>query len=244
MAAESPLVLIHGAFQTAATWDLVAPRLERAGRRVIVAGLAGLERDASELTEAVSLDTHIRDVVALLKRDDLSGVILVGHSYAGMIITGVAEHARDRIAHLVYVDALVPVHGQSAMDILPEPTRNAFRKLAEDGGGWRMQPNEHLLDLWGLEEGSARVFVQERLADFTIRCFSQPLQAPTYAADKLPRTYIASVKPGYPAKAVFDPFAARARDEGWGYHELATGHDAQAEAPEALCNLLLQLAAT
>lgn len=244
MAAESPLVLIHGAFQTAATWDLVAPRLERAGRRVIVAALTGLERDASELTETVALNTHIRDVVALLKRDNLSSVILVGHSYAGIIITGVAEHARDRIAHLVYVDALVPEHGQSAMDILPEPTRNTFRNLADEGGGWRMQPNEHLLDLWGLEEGPARAFVQKRLADFTIRCFSQPLEAPTHAAHKLPRSYIASVKPGYPAKVVFEPFAARARREGWSYHELPAGHDAQAEMPEALCELLLHTPAT
>jgi hypothetical protein len=158
-----------------------------------------------------------------------------------MVITGVAEHVPDRIAHLVYLDALVPEHGQSAMDILPEPTRHAFRKLAEEGGGWRMQPNEHLLDLWGLEEGSARTFVQQRLSDFTIRCFTQPLDAPTHAADQLPRSYIASVKPGYPAKAVFDPFAARARREGWSYHELATGHDAQAEMPEALCELLLEI---
>ena len=114
-------------------------------------------------------------------------------------------------------------------------------KLAEEGGGWRMQPNEHLLDLWGLEEGSARTFVQKRLADFTIRCFLQPLEAPTHAAHHLPRSYIASVKPGYPAKVVFDPFAARARQEGWLYNELATGHDAQAEMPEALCELLLEV---
>ena len=237
---QPPLVLIHGAFQTAATWDLVAPRLEAAGRRVIVAALTGLERDPGELHETVALDTHIRDIVALLTREDRSGVTLVGHSYAGMIITGVAEHARDRIARLVYVDALVPDHQQSAMDILPEPTRKTFRKLAEEGGGWRMQPNEHLLDLWGLEEGPARAFVQERLSDFTIRCFSQPLDAPTHAASELPRSYIASVKPGYPAKAVFEPFAARARREGWSYHELPTGHDCQAEMPEALCELLLQ----
>jgi pimeloyl-ACP methyl ester carboxylesterase len=241
MLANSPVVLIHGAMQTAATWDLVAPRLEGAGRQVVVATLTGLEADASELTETVALDTHIRDVVALLERENLQGAILVGHSYAGMVITGVAEHARDRIAHLVYVDALVPEHGQSAMDILPEPTRNTFRKLAEEGGGWRMQPNEHLLDLWGLEPGSARGFVQKRLADFTIRCFSQPLEAPTHAAHHLPRSYIASVKPGYPAKAVFDPFAARARREGWLYFELSTGHDAQAEMPEALCELLLKV---
>ena len=244
MAAESALVLIHGAFQTAATWDLVAPRLEGAGRRVVVAALTGLESDASELTETVVLDTHIHDVVELLKRDDLHRAILVGHSYAGMVITGVAEHAQDRIAHLVYVDALVPEHGQSAMDILPEPTRNTFRKLADVGGGWRMRPTEHLLDLWGLEDGPARAFVQKRLADFTIRCFSQPLEAPTHAAHKLPRSYIASVKAGYPAKAVFDPFAARARREGWSFHELPTGHDCQAEMPEALCELLLKVAST
>jgi pimeloyl-ACP methyl ester carboxylesterase len=209
---------------------------------VVVAALTGLESDASALTEIVALDTHIRDVVALLERNDLYGAILVGHSYAGMVITGVAEHAQDRIAHLVYVDALVTEHGQSAMDVLPEPTRNTFRKLADEGGGWRMRPNDRLLDLWGLEGGPARTFVQKRLADFTIRCFSQPLEAPMHAAHKLPRSYIASVKPGYPAKAVFDPFAARARREGWSYHELPTGHDCQAEMPEALCELLLNVA--
>jgi pimeloyl-ACP methyl ester carboxylesterase len=233
--------LIHGAFQTSATWDLVAPPLKAAGRQVVVAPLTGLEGDDKTLTESVALDTHIGDIVGLLERTNLSDVVLVGHSYAGMIITGVAEHARDRITHLAYVDALVPEHAQSAMDILPEPTRNTFRKLAAEGGGWRMRPNGHLMDLWGLEEGPPRAFVEARLADFTIRCFSQPLEAPTRAAHNMPRTYIASVKPGYPAKAVFDPFAARARREGWRYEELATGHDAQAEMPEALAKLLLQI---
>jgi pimeloyl-ACP methyl ester carboxylesterase len=240
MPAHSPIVLIHGACQTARTWDLVAPRLSSAGHRVIVATLTGME--GQDLNETVELDTHIRDVVDLLERNDLSGVTLVGHSYAGMIITGVAEHVAGRIAHLVYVDALVPEHGQSAMDILPEPTQNSFRQLADEGGGWRIRPTEHLLDIWGLEEGSARTFVQERLADFTIRCFLQPVQTPTRAADKIHRSYIASVKRDYPAKTVFDPFAARARREGWRYHELPTGHDAQAEMPEELSEMLLEIA--
>ena len=238
MPVHAPIVLIHGALQTAGTWDLVAPLLEHAGRRVVIARLTGLEGDASALTEAVALDTHIHDVSELLEREDLSDVILVGHSYAGMIITGAAEHARERIAHLAYVDALVPEHGQSAMDILPEPTRNTFRALAAEGGGWRLRPNAHFLDLWGLEEGPARTFVKSHLVDFSLNCFSQPLHAPTHAAHSIPRSYLASVKPGYPAKAVFEPFAARARREGWGYAELPTGHDAQAEMPRAVAEWL------
>lgn len=241
MTDQSPIVLVHGALQTAETWDLVAPLLKRAGRRVVIARLTGLEGDAAALTEAITLDTHIHDVVALLEREDLSDVILVGHSYAGMIITGAAEHARERIAHLAYVDALVPEDGQSAMDILPEPTRNTFQTLAADGGGWRLRPSMHFLDLWGLQEGPARTFVQSHLVDFTINCFSQPLHAPTHAARSIPRSYLASVKPDYPAKAVFEPFAARARREGWGYAELPTGHDAQAEMPEAVTEWLLAI---
>jgi pimeloyl-ACP methyl ester carboxylesterase len=241
MANQAPIVLIHGALQTAETWDLVAPLLGRAGRRVAIARLTGLEGEAGTLTEAVTLDTHVHDVVALLERENLSDVVLVGHSYAGMIITGVAEYARERIAHLAYIDALVPEDGQSAMDLLPEPTRDAFRTLAQEGGGWRIRPSAHFLDLWGLEEGPARSFVQSHLVDFTIHCFSQPLRAPTHAAHRIPRSYLASVKPGYPAKAVFDPFAARARREGWGHAELPTGHDAQAEMPRAVAEWLLAI---
>ena len=190
---------------------------------MIVATLTGLESDASALAEAVALDTHIRDVVTLLEREDLHDVILVGHSYAGMIITGVAEHARDRIAHLVYVDALVPEHGQSAMR---HPARADPRHVPEAGRRGRRladaaeRPSPRPV---GARGGSGPDVCQKRrLCDFTIRCFEQPLDAPTHAAHMLPRTYIASVKEGYPAKAVFDPFAARARREGWSYHELPT----------------------
>jgi len=240
---SSPIVLVHGACQTAATWDLVVPRLRQSGRQVIVATLTGLGTDTRPLTERVTLSTHVRDIVALLEREGLRNVVLVGHSYAGMIITGVAEQARDRIQHLVYVDALVPEHGQSAMDILPQPTQDSFRKLADAGGGWRIRPGEHLVNLWGLEPGPARTFVEERLCDFTIRCFEERVEAPTNAAATLPRTYIASVKEHYPAKVVFDRFAARARREGWGYHELPTGHDCQAEMPEELSAIVLNAAA-
>lgn len=243
MAEPSPIVLVHGAFQSAATWDLVVPRLTHSGHPVFVAVLTGLGPDAGLLSEHVTLDTHIHDVVDLLQRHELREVVLVGHSYGGMIVTGVAEHARDRIAQVVYVDALVPEHGQSALDIMTAPMAETFRQMAAAGGGWRMRPSPKLVDKWGLEDGSAREFVEARLCEFTIRCFDQPLEAPARAAATLPRTYIASVKEHYPARVVFEPFAARARREGWGYHELPTGHDCQAELPDALSELLLQTAA-
>ena len=242
MGGQSPIVLVHGAFQSAATWDLVAPRLRQSGRDVFVATLTGLGSTAGPLTETVTLDTHIQDVVDLMHDHDLQGVVLVGHSYGGMIVTGVAELARDRIGHLVYVDALVPEHGQTALDIMTVPMADTFRQLAVAGGGWRMRATTKLVDKWGLEDGPARRFVEERLCDFTIRCFEQPLEAPARAAAALPRTYIASVKEDYPARVVFAPFAARAQREGWGYHELPTGHDCQAELPDALSELLLQVA--
>src|SRR5690242_17944771 len=116
MAAERPIVLVHGAWQTAATWDLVAPLLRDAGHQVICARLTGLETD-SELTSEVTLTTHIDDVVGLLESEDLHDVTIVGHSYAGMVISGVADRAHDRLKRLVYADAFVPCHDQSAMEL-------------------------------------------------------------------------------------------------------------------------------
>src|SRR5690349_10039788 len=104
----STFVLVHGAWQTAAVWDLAAERLRAAGHTVVVPRLRGLERGGDELSPAIDLETHIEDVVAALTAGDLRDVTLVGHSYAGMIITGVAERALPRLRRLVYVDAFVP----------------------------------------------------------------------------------------------------------------------------------------
>ncbi len=183
MAGHSPIVLVHGAFQSAATWDLVAPRLQRSGPTRVRRDADRPRTGRRPLSESVTLDTHIRDVVDLLERDDLHDVVLVGHSYGGMIVTGVAEHARDRIGHLVYVDALVPNTVSPRCTSCRRRCADTFRQLAAAGGGWRMRPTAKLLDKWGLEEGPAREFVEARLCDFTMRCFDQPLDAPTRRGD-------------------------------------------------------------
>ena len=235
----STFALVHGAWQTAATWDLVAPGLRAGGHAVTIPLLSGLEGESS-ISPAVSLSQHIDDVLEALTRTDAAEVVLVGHSYAGMIITGVAEQAASRIKRLVYIDAFVPADGQSVMDLLPPTIAEMFREQARRlGGGWLLPSGEGQLDLWGLKPGPERDFVRARLSDFSLRCFEEKLRLHSDCAAKLPRTFIASVAEGYPARAVFQRFADRARNEGWSYHELPTGHDSHVERPEAVASILM-----
>jgi pimeloyl-ACP methyl ester carboxylesterase len=233
-------VLVHGAWQTAATWDLTAPRLRKEGHSIFIPLLAGLEKDGRKLSAEIGLQTHIDDVLAGLRRDDLRDVVLVGHSYAGMVVTGVAEEALERLNRLIYVDAFVPADGRTAFDYFPEPLRQKLQKQAASAEeGWRLPANEGQLDLWGLKPGPARDFVRARQSDFSLRCFEEPVRLPRNAAAKLPRAYIACVAEDYPARPVFKQFAERAKHDGWGYHELATGHDCHVEEPDAFVSLLL-----
>jgi pimeloyl-ACP methyl ester carboxylesterase len=241
----SNFVLVHGAWQTAATWDLITPRLREAGHAVTVPLLSGLENDTNVLSPSISLRTHIQDVVDLLTRQNLQQVTLVGHSYAGMIITGVAEHVLDRLDRLVYVDAFVPGDGQCALDLLPPHVAEMFRQMAaSDGEGWLLRGGEGQLDMWGLKHSAERDFVRSRLSDFSLRCFEEPVTFATNAASKLRRMYIACVAEGYPARPIFQQFGDRAKREGWAYEEFPTGHDCHVEMPDVLVSRLLALSAT
>ena len=129
-------VLVHGAWQSPSTWDLVVPRLQAAGHRVYAPTLTGLGANSHQLTPQVNLDMHVQDVVGIINYERLQNVNLVGHSYAGMIITGVAEFLKERLARLVYVDAFIPDDGQSALDFMPESNQTALRDLSANRGGW------------------------------------------------------------------------------------------------------------
>jgi pimeloyl-ACP methyl ester carboxylesterase len=236
----STFVLVHGAWQGASTWDLVVPRLQTAGHNVFVPVMTGLGEDSHRLSPAVNLDSHIEDVAAILKRESLHGVTLVGHSYGGMVITGVAETESGRLSRLIYVDAFVPDDGESALDLLPETIQKSLREQANGTGeGWRLPASESLLNLWGLEPGPARDYVRARLCDFSLCCFEQKIRLPSNAAAKIRKTFIAAVAQNYPARFVFERFATRASCESWDRYELATGHDCHVEAPGRFVRLLL-----
>ena len=129
-------VLVHGGWVGGWYWRRVSPLLEAAGHRVLVPTLTGLGERAHLCSLGVNLDTHIEDVANVLTFEDLHNVVLVGHSYGGIVITGVAEHAAERLAHLCYLDAFVPSNGQALADFVgPAMVADAREKakLSHDG---------------------------------------------------------------------------------------------------------------
>ena len=238
----STFVLVHGAWQSTGTWDLLVPILEQHCHRVITPVLSGLGTDQSRLSPEITLRQHIEDVALTLSKIP-DQVILVGHSYAGMIISGVVEAAPAQTQHLVFLDAFVPDHGKCALDLLPPDIGAYFRQVARDhGDGWRLPGGEGQLDLWGLKPGEARDFVRARLCDFTLRCFEEPLPLPANRKASIPATFVTCVAEGYPARPFFEPFARKARASGWDVAELDTGHDCHVERPAEVAEILLSAA--
>jgi pimeloyl-ACP methyl ester carboxylesterase len=238
----STFVLVHGAWQSTGTWDLLVPLLQARGHTVITPVLSGLGTDQVHLTPDISLQRHIQNVWnELSKLHDK--VVLVGHSYAGMVISGVAESKPGKIGALVFLDAFIPEDGQCVLDIVPPEIGSYFRQVArEHGDGWRLPGGEGQLDLWGLKPGPARDFVRARLCDFTLRCFEEKLPLPANRKASIPATFVQCVAEGYPARQFFSPFAAKARTSGWQVSELETGHDCHVEKPEDVAKILLSAA--
>jgi pimeloyl-ACP methyl ester carboxylesterase len=220
----------------------LVPLLEKHGHKVITPVLSGLGTDQNHLSPDITLRQHVEDVSIELSRSP-DQVILLGHSYAGMIISGVAEANPSQIRRLVFMDAFIPEDGQSVLDLLPSATGDYFRAIARDhGNGWRLPGGEGQLDLWGLKAGGARDFVRARLCDFSLRCFEEPLPLPANRKANIPATFLASVAEAYPARPFFAPFGAKARASGWDVAELETGHDSHVERPGEVANILLAAA--
>jgi pimeloyl-ACP methyl ester carboxylesterase len=126
-------VLVHGGWHGGWCWQKVIPFLEAAGHEAYAPTLTGLAERASELSPDVGLDTHIQDIAGLLEEKNLHGVILVGHSYGGMVITGVVDQVPERIAHLVYFDTFVPRDGESMVDVSPIVKYLVRKQVQADG---------------------------------------------------------------------------------------------------------------
>ena len=235
-AGATVFVLVHGGWHGGWCWSRVAPLLQAAGHHVWAPTLTGLADRAHLLTPETGLDTHIDDVAGLLAYEELEHVVLVGHSYAGMVIAGAAAREPERVSRLVYLDAFVPVAGDSVLRLLPAERAEFYRSAAERGEGWRVPPPPTAA--LGVTDEEDSAWLESKLTDHPLLSFEQPL--PETPPASLPRTYIHCTVG--PVAGSFAPFAARAQSEpGWSYHEVATGHDAMITAPETLSDLLLGL---
>lgn len=236
-------VLVHGAWHGGWCWRRVARLLRAAGHEVFTPTLTGLGEHAHLLGPAINLATHIQDVVGVLHYEDLRDVVLVGHSYAGMVISGVAEQAAARLGHLVYLDAFVPGDGQALSDFLAPAAMAFFHEQARlAGNGYGVPP---LPGTFGITSADDLAWVRPRLGMHPLQTMLDPVQRSDPQASRLPRTYIYCTDPraAPDAPRVFAQFATRLRtDAAWRYREIATGHDAMITEPEQLSRLLLDRA--
>ena len=226
------VLLVHGAWQSAACWDEVMSALASLGRRATAVTLTGLGADAARLAPEIRLSTHIHDVVAAIDSHD-DACVLVGHSYAGMVVTGACEQRPAKTLGTVYVDGFVPLSGQSTLHLLPDAIAQTFQSISrEQGGGWRLPAGDFLLDVWGTRDPAHRARARQDFSDFTIRCFGEAVDLPFGHARNKPRAYIAGgLNHEYPARTVFERFVEEARAGGWLLQQLDAGHTCELERP-------------
>jgi pimeloyl-ACP methyl ester carboxylesterase len=233
-------VLVHGGGHGGWCYQRVARLLRTAGHEVYTPTLTGLGERAHLLSDAVDLDLHIRDVVAVLDSEDLRDVILVGHSYGGMVITGVADRAVDRIGRVVYLDAATPVNGQSLVDVAG-PVIAAVRPFGEtlDGLELVLLPAPDAGLLYGVTDPDDLAWMADRLTAHPWQCFEQPLVLTNEDATRdIPKYHIVCTA----TLATRDPkLMAQASAEGrlW---DIDTGHDLMITEPEWVADTLVRVA--
>ena len=234
-------VLVHGGGHGGWCYQRVARILRAEGHEVYTPTLTGLGERAHLLDDRVDLDRHVADVAAVLRVEDLRDVILVGHSYGGMVITGAADREPDRVGRLVYLDAATPVHGQSLVDVAG-PVINAVRPMGEvvDGIELVLLPAPDAGKLYGVTDPADLAWMAERLSPHPWRCFEQPLMLENEdALWAIPQFHIVCTS----TLATRDADQmARAQADGrlW---DIDTGHDLMITEPERTAGALLQVAA-
>jgi pimeloyl-ACP methyl ester carboxylesterase len=233
-------VLVHGTHAGAWAWQRLAPLLRAAGHDVYTPTFTGLGERVHLAHPGIGLDTYIQDVVNVLHFEDLHDVVLVGSSFGGMVIAGVADRAPERVARLVYLDATVPEDGQSVADAWADgwewlADERAAAAAAGFPDDWPA-PVAYVRQMVADEADQA--WMLERFVPQPFAPLAQPVALRNPAAATLPRTYIRCTGDAEPE----EPYVARTRTQpGWDYRELAANHFAPFVAPQPTAELLLSL---
>jgi pimeloyl-ACP methyl ester carboxylesterase len=223
-------VLVHGAWAGSVVWRQLAPRLRKAGHEVYAPTLTGIGERRHLLDREINLDTHIQDVIGVIDDADLSDVVLVGHSYGGMVVSGVADRVPEKVASLVYLDAFVPENGQSLLSLLP-PDRRLATVPDED---WLVAPITPAG--FGLERLEVIALWKSKSAPHPLATLTQPLQLKGGISHVKQKMYILATDPER-----FTQFYEKLKnDPGWAVHTLPCTHFIQLEMPDELTAILLK----
>jgi pimeloyl-ACP methyl ester carboxylesterase len=232
------IVILHGGWGGGWEWTPVARRLRERGHEVFCPTLTGMGERA-HLGSDVGLGDHIADVAAVFRFEELRDVVLCGHSYGGMVVTGVADQIPESIRLLVYLDAFVPRDGQALTDLASPGFRDLVLGVAEPREGGRVVPYPEMI--WP-PEGS---LPEETRASYIARMLPHPLATMTEpirltgAVERLPRAFVRCTGGDHEDAAEdLAPFAARARAEGWPYRESPTPHDLHLADPEGTAGIV------
>ncbi len=207
------------------------PLMAASGHAFFAPTYTGLGERAHLANPAIDLDTHIADVLGVIDVEDLHDVVVLGHSYGGMVATGVADRAPSRVAHIVYLDAFVPRDGESLADLVGAEQFGKMRASALAGDGWRVPPAPTPADT----SPADLAWIAERRLPQPLACFEQKLVLHN-GEPRVPRSYIRATKN---TNGTFAPFAERARPEpGWRSYEIAATHSPHVTVPDVLMPLL------
>ena len=235
-------VLVHGAWHGGWCWQRVTKALQQDGHRVHAVTLTGLGERAHLLSPAITLDTHIDDVLKLIEVEELADVVLAVHSYAGMIGTAVADRLGQRIRHLVYVDAVLPKPGESWSSTQSSATQQQRLAAAQSSRHFSFPPPDP--EIFGLMDAD-REWVGRRQTPHPGNTYQAPLQFDAQRVAAVARSFVSCTQP---ALATIEPSRLRAQDPlfwngAWlpkaHYVELQTGHDPMISEPAALARILL-----
>ncbi|OGT78186.1 MAG: esterase [Gammaproteobacteria bacterium RIFCSPLOWO2_02_FULL_52_10] len=230
----STFLVAHGAWSAGWAWKKMHPLMSGMGHRFITPTYTGLGERAHLAHAGIDLETHIQDILGVIKYEALTDIILIGHSYGGMVATGVVDRAGAVIKRLVYLDAFVPRDGQSLYDLVTDEARQRIRQFpATNDDNWRLPPNPMPADT----PAQDRQWCEPLRRHQPVRTVTQPVRL-RQDTPPIPRTYIYCTR-----SDTFQQFARRAQVEGWDYHEMDSSHNPHITLPEELAALLNEIAA-
>src|SRR5258708_10762281 len=242
---KNTYVIVHGALGGGWDWKNVAQLLSADGNIVYRPTLTGLGERAHLSSPNIGLSTHVNDVVNVILYEDLHDIVLVGHSYAGMVITGLIDRVPERIKHVIYLDAFIPEDGESAnecyrvLGVPPFPT-DGTEEVRDNGPNQRLKVSNGFISLVGVDPHAPPPLESPQ----PLRTWTEPVSFKNPTAKGLRGSAVWFLNKGAPhtlAGILFEPFGHRAEARGWKTLYLESDHYAERSHPRELAKLLEQI---